>query len=479
MGLPTGPSVTFLFTDIEGSTRLERALGADGWAATVARHDALLRAAVEAHAGHVVKTEGDVDLRLVRGPARRRTRPRSTAQRRIAAATWPFDVFRVRMGLHLGEGRLRQGIRDGEPEDYVGIAVNYAARIAAAANGGQIVLSDALAAAIERALSETTGLAGVELVDDGLRAVKDFEEPARLHRLVVPGVADDGRRLRTLDTPSNLPGDVTSLVGREAEIRIVGAALADSRIVTLTGPGGSGKTRLALGAARAVADRFPHGTWFIDLAALRDPALVEPTIAMTIGVRESTEQPIGQALRARLRGQTTLLILDNLEQLLPAAADTVSSLVRASPDLRVLATSRELLRIGGEQGHPVPPLDASAGIELFEERARTHRPGLAFGEDAAAAIRAICERLGGLPLAIELAAARVRTLSPVQILETGSASGRGLQRARSRAAGRRAARRSPGSRPRRPRRRQSPGRWGPRPVLEQLEPADASSGGTG
>ena len=274
------------------------------------------------------------------------------------------------------------------------IAVNYAARITAAGNGGQIVLSDALAAAIEGALTETTGLASVELVDDGLRAVKDFEEPARLHRLVVPGVADDGRRLRTLDTPSNLPGDVT-----------------------LTGPGGSGKTRLALGAARAVAERFPHGTWFVDLAALRDPALVESTIAATIGVRESTDQPIGQALRARLRDQSTLLILDNLEQLLPAAADTVSSLVRASPDLRVLATSRELLRIGGEQGHPVPPLDASAGIELFEERARTHRPGLAFGDDAAAAIRAICERLGGLPLAIELAAARVRTLSPVQILE--------------------------------------------------------------
>jgi predicted ATPase/class 3 adenylate cyclase len=416
MGLPTGPSVTFLFTDIEGSTRLERALGADGWATTVARHDALLRAAIEAHAGHVVKTEGDSTFASFADPLDAAAAA-VDGQRRIAAATWPFDLFRVRMGLHLGEGRLRQGLRDGEPEDYVGIAVNYAARITAAANGGQIVLSDALAAEIERALTETSGLAGVELVDDGLRAVKDFEEPARLHRLVVPGAADDGRRLRTLDTPSNLPGDVTSLVGREDEIRLVGAALGESRIVTLTGPGGSGKTRLALGAARAVADRFPHGTWFIDLAALRDPALVEPTIAMTIGVRESTEQPIGQALRARLRSQTTLLVLDNLEQLLPAAADTVSSLVRASPDLRVLATSRELLRIGGEQGHPVPPLDASAGIELFEERARTHRPGLAFGDDAAAAIRAICERLGGLPLAIELAAARVRTLSPVQILE--------------------------------------------------------------
>jgi predicted ATPase/class 3 adenylate cyclase len=416
MGLPTGPSVTFLFTDIEGSTQLERALGADDWAATVARHDALLRGAVESHAGHVVKTEGDAFFASFGDPLDGAAAA-VDGQRRIAAATWPFDVFRVRMGLHLGEGRLRQGIREGEPEDYVGIAVNYTARIAAAANGGQIVLSDALATALGRDLTENAGLAGVELVDDGLRAVKDFEEPTRLHRLVVPGAADDSRRLRTLDAPSNLPGDVTSLVGRETEIRLVVGELAESRIVTLTGPGGSGKTRLALGAARAVADRFPHGTWFIDLAALRDPALVETTIAAAIGVRESTEQPIGQALRARLRDQSTLLILDNLEQLLPAAADTVSSLVRASPDLRVLATSRELLRIGGEQGHPVPPLDTSAGVTLFEERARAHRPGLAFGDEAAAAIRLICERLGGLPLAIELAAARVRTLSPVQILE--------------------------------------------------------------
>src|SRR6478735_7124828 len=417
MGLPTGPTVTFLFTDIEGSTRLERAVGSTAWASIVARHDRFLRDAIEANGGVVVKTEGDAFFAAFERPIAGAIAAAAAQRAMVDVTSIEGVALRLRMGLHMGEGRLRQGRLPGDPEDYVGIDVNYTARIAAAGNGGQIVMSDPLVLALPEDLAGVAGLEDVAVVDDGPRAVKDFEEPARLHRLVVPGAADDGRRLRTLDAPSNLPGDVTSLVGREAEIRLVGEELGDSRIVTLTGPGGSGKTRLALGAARAVADRFPHGTWFIDLAALRDPALVEATIATTIGVRESTEQPIGQALRARLRDQSTLLILDNLEQLLPAAADTVSSLVRASPVLRVLATSRELLRIGGEQGHPVPPLDTSAGVALFEERARSHRPGLAFGDDAAAAIRAICERLGGLPLAIELAAARVRTLSPVQILE--------------------------------------------------------------
>ncbi|HEY8438686.1 MAG TPA: adenylate/guanylate cyclase domain-containing protein [Candidatus Limnocylindrales bacterium] len=416
MGLPTGPAVTFLFTDIEGSTRLERAVGSAAWAGLVACHDELLRSAIEAHGGVVVKTEGDAFFAVFARPVDGALAA-VAAQRAAAAEAWPPGApIRIRMGIHIGEGRLREG-RPGDAEDYVGIDVNYAARIAAAANGGQIVLSDALAIAAGPELARIRDAGDLEVLDEGPRAVKDFEEPARLHRLVVPGAADDSRRLRTLDAPSNLPGDVTSLVGREEEIRLVGELLGSSRVVTLTGPGGSGKTRLALGVARAAAGRFPHGTWFVDLAALTDPVLVEAAIATTIGVRESPDQPIREALRARLRDQTTLLVLDNLEQLLPEAADTVSSLVRAAPDLHVLGTSRELLRIGGEQGYLVPPLDPSAGIALFEERARSHRPGLVLGDEAAAAIRAICERLGGLPLAIELAAARVRTLSPTQILD--------------------------------------------------------------
>jgi len=417
MGLPTGPNVTFLFTDIEGSTRLERAVGSTAWSEIVARHDALLRAAIESNGGVVVKTEGDAFFAAFDRPADAASAA-VAGQRAVARETWGTEVpLRVRMGLHLGEGRLRQGRAPGEPEDYVGIDVNYAARIAAVGNGGQIVVSNPLAAFLVPRLAEIEDLRGVDLVDEGLRAVKDFEDPARLHRLVLAGVADDPRALRTIEPPSNLPGEVTALVGREAEVETLRAAIGESRILTLTGPGGSGKTRLALELARTVADRFPHGTWFVDLAALLDPALLDGAIAATLGVRESPDRTIVEALQAHLRDRTILLVLDNLEQLLPAAADTVSRLVRGAPDLRVIVTSRETLRIAGELGHPVPPLDVEAGIALFEERARSQRPDLVLNDEARGAIRAICERLGGLPLAIELAAAGIRLLSPAVILE--------------------------------------------------------------
>jgi predicted ATPase/class 3 adenylate cyclase len=417
MALPTGPTVTFLFTDIEGSTRLERALGSAAWATTVARHDRLLRDAIEDAGGVVVKTEGDAFFAAFGTPAAAASAA-VAAQRAIAAEPWPDGgALRVRMGLHIGEGRLREGRALDEPEDYVGIDVNYTARIAAVSNGGQIVISDPLVVALRPVLGDFAGLRDVDLADEGLRAVKDFEEPARLHRLVVSGAADDPRPLRTIESPTNLPGEVTTLVGRDAEIDLVREALSASRIVTLTGPGGSGKTRLALGVARTVTDRFPHGVWFVDLAALRDPGLLDSTIATTLGICESPERAVADILRSHLRDRTALLLLDNLEQLLPTAADTVSSLVRAAPNLRVLVTSRELLRIGGERGYPVPPLDVASGVALFEDRARSHRPDLVLTDESRMAIRTICERLGGLPLAIELAAARVRTLSPALILE--------------------------------------------------------------
>jgi predicted ATPase/class 3 adenylate cyclase len=417
MALPTGPAVTFLFTDIEGSTRLEQAVGSSEWARLVGRHDALVRAAIEAAGGVVVKTEGDAFFAAFAEPGSA-VRAAADAQRAIAADAWPDGATpRVRMGLHLGEGRLRHGA-PGDPEDYVGIDVNYAARIAAAGNGGQIVLSEALVAALVGSLPAETGAAGeARLVDDGLRAVKDFDEPRRLHRLVVPGAADDARRLRTLDPPSNLPGNVTDLVGREDEIDRLSVILDANRVVTLTGPGGSGKTRLALGVAARVKDRFPHGTWFIDLAAVRDADLLEPTTAMTIGLRETPERTFAGALRDHLRERQTLLVLDNLEQLLPPGAEIVASVARGAPSVRFLVTSRELLRISGERGHPVPPLDVDAGVALFTARATALRPDLVFDAEVLAVIRQICDRLSGLPLAIELAAARVRLLSPALILD--------------------------------------------------------------
>ena len=417
MAIPTGPAVVFLFTDIEGSTRLERAVGSVAWASLVGRHDLLLRTAIEDRGGVVVKTEGDAFFAAFDAAASA-VGAAVAAQRAIAAEPWTEDVVvRVRMGLHLGEGRLRTGVAPGEREDYVGIDVNYAARIAAAANGGQIVLSDALAGALPRDVTRLEGLRDVELVSDGPRSVKDFDDPLPLYRLRVPAVADDPRPLRTTEVPSNLPGDVTTFVGRKNDLDGLRDDLGQSRIVTLTGPGGSGKTRLALAIGRDVRDQFPNGVWFVDLAAVRDPALLESAIAATMDVRESPDRTVDIALQAHLRDRTTLLVLDNLEQLLPEGAQTVARLARGAPGLRVLVTSRELLRITGERGHPVPPLDIEAGVALFVDRARAHRPDLAITDDVLEAIRAICDRLGGLPLALELAAARIRVLSPALILE--------------------------------------------------------------
>jgi predicted ATPase/class 3 adenylate cyclase len=417
MGLPTGPAVTFMFTDIEGSTRLERAVGSAAWSEIVARHDGMLRAAIESHRGVVVKTEGDAFFAAFESPLDAAAAA-AAGQRAIANEAWADDLtLRVRMGLHLGEGRLRHTRGEEDPEDYVGIDVNYAARIAAAGNGGQVVLSDALVLALPSALDVVDELRDTSLADEGLRAVKDFEDPVRLHRLVVPGAADDTRTLRTIDAPSNLPGDVTTLVGRDAEVAHLREVTITSRIVTLTGPGGTGKTRLALQVARTVRDRFPHGVWFVDLAAVRDADLLESVIADALGVHESSEHDVAEVLRSHLRDRVLLLVLDNLEQLLPAGADVVSRLVRAAPELRVIVTSRELLRIAGEHGYQVPPLDVAAGAAMFEDRARAHRPDMVFDTSTRATIREISERLGGLPLAIELAAARIRMLSFTIILD--------------------------------------------------------------
>jgi predicted ATPase/class 3 adenylate cyclase len=417
MALPTGSSVVFLFTDIEASTRTERAVGSPVWADVVGRHDELMRRAIEGHAGSVVKTEGDAFFAAFSGAADA-VAAAADAQRALAAEPWASGVvLRVRMGIHLGEGTLRARLAPGDPEDYVGIDVNYAARIAAAANGGQVVLSAPLVAALPPELGRLPGMEDVVVLEDGLRAVKDFEEPAPLFRLLVPGAADDDRPLRTTEVPSNLPGDVTSLVGRETEIELVHRDLDTARIVTLTGQGGSGKTRLAVAAARHLRNAYPHGVWLVDLAAVADAGLVEPAIATAVGVRESPDCTMAEALRSYLRDRTALFVLDNLEQLLPAVANVVAGLVRSAPHVSMLLTSRELLRIAGERAHHVPPLDSDTGVALFLDRARAHRPDLELTEDSLAAVRGITERLGGLPLGLELAAARIRMLTPRLILE--------------------------------------------------------------
>jgi predicted ATPase/class 3 adenylate cyclase len=407
--LPTG-TVTFLFSDIEGSTRLAQALGPAAWAALLREHDARVDRAVAPAGGVVVKHEGD-------GAFVAFARPEAAVEAATAISRSLAELpaaggspVRVRIGLHTGVGATTE---DGA--DYVGIDVHYAARIAAAANGGQIVLSDVTTTAVMTAPDALP--AGTRLENDGFHPLRDFEEPRLLHRLVVPGAADDERPLRSLRVPGNLPEPVTTFVGRDAELAAVASLLDTARLLTLTGPGGTGKTRLALALAGSVARRFPDGTWFVDLSPIRDPNLIPTAIASALGVHAVPDKPVLDALRDHLRERTLLLVLDNLEQLLPAAGVLVSDLVRTAPGLHVVVTSREILRVSGEQEYPVAPLPDGDAIDLFVQRARLVRPDLVLGPDTQSDVEAIVARLEGLPLAVELAAARVRIFTPARILE--------------------------------------------------------------
>ena len=406
MGLPTG-EVCFLFSDIEGSTRLARAMGADAWATLLRAHDRIVDDAVADGGGLVVGHEGDGAFAVFPGPAGAAGAVDAAIaiQGGVMALATGDPRPSVRIGLHRGDGRPTE---DGS---YVGLDVHYASRVSAAANGRQILLSAAVAQQLGDRLP-----AGTELIDEGFRRLKDFDEPRRLYRLVVPVVADDDRPLRTVDLPTNLPESLTTFVGRDADIEFALAALGRSRLVTLTGPGGTGKTRLAIGTAIAARPQFPDGTWMVDLAPVRDAGLVPSAIGATLGVRETPEEPVQERLKDYLHDRQLLLLLDNLEQLLPGGAVVVADLLGAAAHCRVIATSRVALRVTGEQEYPVPPLDRDAAVGLFVQRALLVRPGF----DPAPVmptIVAIVDRLGGLPLAVELAAARMRLFGPDAILE--------------------------------------------------------------
>jgi predicted ATPase len=376
MPLPHG-TVTFLFTDIEGSTRLLEERG-DEYSELLAGHHRALREEFARHAGVEVNTQGDAFFVAF---AKASDALAAAAAAREALGDGPIQV---RMGLHTGEPTVAG-------EDYVGIDVHRAARIAAAGHGGQILLSQAT-----RDLVRSD-----RLRDLGVHRLKDLAAPERLYQLG----EDEFPPLRTIDQ-TNLPVQPTPFVGRERELAEVLALLDSHRIVTLTGPGGSGKTRLALQAAAESVERYGDGVWFVSLAAVRDPQLIEPTIAREVGGPDDLDE--------FLAGKRTLLVLDNLEQLLPDAADVVVRL-----DARMLATSRSRLNVAAEQEFPVPTLPVDDGGVLFTQRARQLQPG--FEPDAA--VREIAERLDGLPLALELAAGRVKVLTPEQILDR---LGRGL-----------------------------------------------------
>ena len=419
--LPTG-TVTFLLTDIEGSTALwER--GPERMRAALARHDALLTAGIEGHGGTVVKSRGEGDsVFAVFSRASDAVAAAADVQRALRAEPWPTAApLRVRMALHTGEAELRDG-------DYYGTAVNRCARLRAAGHGDQALLSEASAAVVRASLPE-----GARLRDLGEHRLRDLQEPERVFQLVLPDVPADFPALRTLDArPTNLPLRATPLIGREREVEAVETVLLreDVRLLTLTGAGGSGKTRLALEVAAELRDRFRDGVWLVELAALAEPALVPEALASALGVREGQGRPIPDALRAFLEPRALLLVLDNCEHLIHACADLVERLLSACPELRILATSREPLRIRSEATWRVPSLaapdpervppepDALArypAVRLFEERARAAHPAFLLSPRNAAAVAEICARLDGMPLALELAAARVKVLSPEQI----------------------------------------------------------------
>ncbi len=413
--LPSG-TVTFLFTDIEGSTRLVQELGAD-YRPLLEEHRRRIRRAVAAAGGVEVSTEGD-GLFVVFPAAMGAVAAAADAQRALAATGWPSETkVRVRMGIHSGEGVLSGG-------DYVGLDVHRAARVAAAANGGQVLLSDAT-----RALVDTALPAGISLRDMGLHRLKDLQQPERLTQLVIDGLPNDFAAIRSLEAgPINLPVNMTSFVGRERELTDLRALLRASRLVTLVGPGGSGKTRLAQHVASSLADAFADGITFVDLAPISDPSLVEATIAGALRLRGEDPRSPHERLIEYLRDRQLLLILDNFEQLLTAAPSVVE-LVEAAARSSVLVTSRAPLRVRGEQTFQVPPLAVPGDLEasptalsydavtLFVDRARSIRPGLTISAADLPVIGQIVARLDGLPLAIELAAARVNILSPQALLD--------------------------------------------------------------
>jgi predicted ATPase/class 3 adenylate cyclase len=413
--LPTG-TVTFLFTDLEGSTRLVQRLG-EAYPAVLERHVRLISDAITAASGTSFGSEGDAVFAVFRDAAAAATAA-AVAQRALAAEPWPEDVgVRVRMGLHTGAGTLGG-------TNYVGLDVHRAARIAAAGHGGQIVLSAPTRAALGESLPR-----GLALRDLGLHRLKDLAEAEHLYQLDVAGLETEFPELRSLEArPNNLPVQLTSFLGRETELASLGRLLDEARLVTLTGPGGTGKTRLATQVAAERLSRYGDGAFFVDLAPIADPSLVPSAIAASAGIREAADRPLATTLAEELRDREMLLVLDNFEHV-TEAAPVVADLLAAARRLRALVTSRTVLHLSGEREFPVPPLavpdparlppltelSTFEGVTLFVERAQAARPDFAVTDESWPTVAAIVAKLDGLPLAIELAAAKTRALDPPQI----------------------------------------------------------------
>ena len=410
---------TFLFTDIEGSTRLwERE--PERMSVALASHDALARAAIERHHGTVVKTTGDGIHAAFDDPVDALCATLDL-QRSIAdpAATGGVALL-LRCGLHAGVVERRDN-------DYFGRAVNRAARIMTAAHGGQVLLSQAVATLVSERLPDR-----VALRDLGSVRLRDLADQEHLFQVLHPQLRADFPALRTLEaTPNNLPQQITSFIGRERELAEARELLGKARLLTLVGAGGLGKTRLSLQLAADAIDDFPDGVWFVELAPLSDPDRVPQALASVLGVKEDPGRPAIEAILRHVHDRGLLVILDNCEHLAVACAELSVRLLKAAPRVKVLASSREQLRVAGEALFQVPPLAVPAGdgeitlaaltqyesVHLFVDRALAANQAFHVTEQNAAAVAEICRRLDGMPLALELAAARVRSLSVERIAE--------------------------------------------------------------
>ena len=442
-GLPAG-AVTFLFSDVEGSTRLVKALR-ERYPQVLAEHRRLVRAALAAHGGREVDTQGDAFFAAF-GTAKQAVLCALDIQRALAAHSWPGGAqVRVRIGIHTGQAVPAEGA-------YTGLAVHRAARICAAADGGQVLVSQATQTLIE---DEEEGEPGFTLVDVGEHRLKDLDRPGRLFQLAAAGLeapslpgggwqaaghpggpgtvpaageAGPGAEGAAAAVVHGLPVALTSFIGRDEPVREVAGLLAEYRLVTVTGPGGSGKTRLAGEVAKQVAGRFADGAWLVELAPAPDAGQVPAVVAAALGVREQPGVPVAEAVARVLSRQQLLLVLDNCEHVIGAAAQLCAGLVAGCDDVRVLATSREPLGVAGEARYRLGPLslpapdDAAGGagseaVTLFADRARRADAHFVLDGQTGPAVATIVARLDGMPLAIELAAAHVEALGVAGLLD--------------------------------------------------------------